>query len=221
MIVMTAFAILASADTITFGLGGDPNQYYTFTPIGAPAGATDTEPVGPYPGWLGQDITADNSFFFCVAFIKTANWGASYTGTTLAPSTPQQVEAAFLGAQLVGLGDQNATLAEKGAISMAIWQVTDSTPGDVPLDPAAQAYVSEAVNAYNSGAITAADFPNTLIFFPSNPAIQDFMIAADSDPRIHTLTYEASNVPEPGTILLILAGGGLIGLSRVRRKGRK
>jgi hypothetical protein len=219
--LLMALAPWLSADTIQFGLAGDPGQNYTFTPIGAAAGVTDTEPVGPYPGWLGQDITADDSFFFCITFLKTANWGASYSGTTIAPSTAQQLEAAYLGAELVSLGDQNATLAEKGAISLAIWQITDPTPGDVPRDPAAQSYVTAAGDAYSSGAITAADFPNTLIFVPSDPAIQSFMIASPGSATFTTLFEESSGVPEPGTVFLILTGGGLIGLSRARRKRRK
>ena len=76
---MIACAGLAAASTITFGLGGDPNQYYTFTPDGAPAGVTDTEPVGPYPGWLGENTAADSNLLFCITFLKTANWGGTYS----------------------------------------------------------------------------------------------------------------------------------------------
>ncbi len=174
---MIACAGLAAASTITFGLGGDPNQYYTFTPDGAPAGVTDTEPVGPYPGWLGENTAADSNLLFCIAFLKTANWGGTYSATVIAPSTAQQLQAAYLAAELVSLGGQHATLAEKGAISMAIWQITDPTPGDVPRDPAAQSYVNQALHAYSSGMLSAADFPDSAILVPTDPAIQEFLIA--------------------------------------------
>jgi hypothetical protein len=203
--VMIAFAALANADSILFGLAGDPGQNYTFTPAGAAPGVTDTEPAGPYPGWLGEDVTADDNYFFCVTFTKTANWGASYAGTLTTPTTQTELEAAYLGSVLVGLGDQNATLAEKGEISMAIWQITE--PGSVPIDPNAQTYVSQAENEYSSGALTSAEFANSKIFVPDNTGIQSFMIAAAETPT-----------PEPGSIGLILTGVALIAISRLRRK---
>ncbi|MDR3700539.1 MAG: PEP-CTERM sorting domain-containing protein [Candidatus Sulfopaludibacter sp.] len=220
---MIACAGIAAASTLSFGLGGDPNQYYTFTPIGAQAGVIDTEPVGPYPGWLGQNTAADSNLLFCITFLKTANWGGTYSGTTAAPSTPQQLQAAYLGAELVNLGGGHATLAEKGAISMAIWQITDPTPGDVPRDPAAQSYVADALHAYSGGMLSAADFPNSLILIPNDPSIQEFLVAGASNPVFPTLQLqsEISGVPEPGTIVLLLAGAGLIGINRWRRLTRR
>jgi hypothetical protein len=215
--VLISCAGIAGASTISFGLGGDPNQYYTFTPIGAPAGVTATEPVGPYQGWLGQNTAADSNLLFCIAFLKTANWGGTYSGTIAAPSTPQQLQAAYLGAELVSLGGRQASLAEKGAISMAIWQITDPTSGHVPRDPAAQSYVSDALHAYNSGMLSATDFPNSLILVPDDRSIQEFLVAGASNPDFSALQSEMYGVPEPGTIVLLLGGAGLIGINRLRR----
>lgn len=217
---LVLFTALAGANTILFGLGADPGQNYTFSPVGALPGVTDTEPVGPYSGWLGQNISADDNFFFCITFLKTANWGSSYLGTLIAPSTPQQLEAAYLGAELLSLGGPKASLDEKGAISMAIWQLTDPTPGDVPRDPAAQPYVAAAMNAYNQGTLTASDFPNTVIFVPNDPSIQDFMVEGASNPSFSILQQEAGSVPEAGTLSLLLAGGALIGASRLLKRRR-
>ncbi len=178
------------------------------------------QPVGPYSGWLGENIASDDSFFFCLTFLKTANWGASYSGVTMMPSTPQQLQAAWLGALLAGLGGQNATLAEKGAISMAVWQVMDAAPGDVPRDPAAQAYVTGALNAYASGGLNPADFPNTVIFVPDDSSIQSFMMLAASAPGVITGESQTSPVPEPDTPMLVVAGVGLIWLGRHRAAKR-
>lgn len=219
--MVIGLAALASAGTITFGLDGDPGQNYTFVPIGAPNGVTDTEPAGPYPGWLGQNIPADAGYFFCISFLKTATFGASYDGTITTPSTLEELEAAFLGADLVSLGGQNAPLAEKGAISMAIWQITDPTPGDVPRDPAAQPYVTAAQNAYATGNLSAADFPNTTIFVPDNTGIQTFMLAAaESLPGKSISGNELSATPEPTGIVLIVTGLCLICLSRIKMAKR-
>jgi len=206
-VLMMLLAGLASADSVMFGLGGDPGQYYTFTPVGAPAGVTDTEPAGPYPGVLVENNSADNNFFFCITFTKVAYWGASYEGTLIAPTTQPQLEAAYLASELYNLGDQNAPLSVKGAISMAIWQITDPTPGHVPVDPAAQPYVAQAQAAYNAGKLTPAQFTSSKIFVPNDPSIQDFMLSA----------AQLTATPEPGTIALMLTGLGLIAISRLRR----
>jgi hypothetical protein len=219
--VVIACAGIAGADTISFGLAGDPNQYYTFTPVGAPSGVTSTEPVGPYPGWVGLNTAEDSNLLFCITFLKTANWGGTYSGAIFAPSAAQQLEAAYLGAELVSLGGQNATLAEKGAISLAIWQIMDPTPGDVPRDPAAQSYVKDALHAYRSGRLSAADFPNSLILVPDDPSIQEFMVAGASNPVFSSLRSEISGVPEPGTVVLMLGGAALIGIGRLSRMQRQ
>jgi len=204
---------LLPADTILFGLLGDPNQNYTFTRTDTPNPGSEypnwqvTVPSGPYPSWLGADTPADQGDSFCISFLLTANWGAQYSGTVTMPSTPAQLEAAWLGSVLYGEGGFNANLdTEKGPIAMAIWQLLDPTPGDVPRDPAAQPFVTEAVNLYNSGYLQPNLFPNTKIFVPSNSSIQTFML-------------DAPAVPEPTTVVLFACGLALIALGR-RGRGR-
>jgi hypothetical protein len=101
---------------------------------------------------------------------------------------------------------------------MAIWQVTDPTPGHVPLDPAAQSYVSDALHAYSSGMLSAADFPNSVILVPNDPSIQEFLVAGASNPIFSELQSEISGVPEPGSAVLLLGGAVLFGIGRLRRR---
>lgn len=70
--------------------------------------------------------------------------------------------------------------------------------------PAAQAYVQQAQHLYQIGQITAALYPDTLIFVPDNTGIQDFM----------SLT---AGVPEPGTVVLFAIGLVLICVGRLKR----
>jgi hypothetical protein len=198
------------AGTTSFGLLGDPGQTYTFTRSDPRIPTTIQDPVAPYPGWIGADVSGDLYGFFCIDYLKGANWSTSYLGTVYhvqdtipGKSTEQLVEAAYLSDLLYQLGGSSAsTNLYQGPISFALWQIMDPTPGDVPVDPAAQAYVLLAQQAYSSGAITAARYPNTLIFVPNNDSIQDFM----------TLT---EGIPETGTLSLI-AGGLLLVVGKLR-----
>jgi hypothetical protein len=211
-LILAAGTSLHATSTV-FGLLNDPNQNFSFQRTDSPAGATITDPVGPYPGFLGANIPGDLYGFFCIDYLKTATWGTSYPGTlyNIGGAVPgktlqQQLEAGFLSDQLYRLGGSNAsTSLYQGPISFAIWQIMDPTPGDVPRDPAAQAWVEQAVNMYNAGLLSAADFSNTLIFVPNDPALQDFM------------TLSASPTPEPQTVTLC-AGALLIILGKLRRR---
>jgi hypothetical protein len=202
------------ANTILFGLLGDPGHNYTFTRSDSPGGQV-SDPVAPYPGWLGANVAGDQYGFFCIDYLKGANWNASYSGTLYhvqdaVPGKTQEqlVEAAYLSSELNEMGGLNAsTTLYQGPISFAVWQIMDPTPGDVPVDPAAQAWVQQAQRLYQLGQITAALYPNTLIFVPDNTSIQDFM----------TVT---AGVPEPGTVVLFLIGLGLIGVGRLKRRPR-
>jgi hypothetical protein len=200
------------ADTILFGLLGDPNQNYTFTRTDTPVSGSEysgwqvTVPSGPYPGWLGADTQADENYFFCVSFTLTATFGGQYSGTLTTPSTQQQVEAAYLDSLLYTEGGFNTPLGDKGPISMAIWQIMDPTPGDVPRDPAAQPLVNLAVDEYNAGNITPAMFSRTEIFVPANPSIQTFMMEAPAA------------AAEPGTVVLFACGLTLLLLGVKKRK---
>jgi PEP-CTERM motif len=198
------------ANTTLFGLLGDPGHNYTFTRSDSPGGQV-TDPVAPYPGWLGANVAGDQYGFFCIDYLKGATWNTSYSGslyhvTDAIPGKTQEqlVEAAYLSSTLNSMGGLQAdTTLYQGPISFAVWQIMDPTPGDVPVSPAAQAYVQQAQHLYQLGQITAALYPNTLIFVPDNTGIQDFM----------TLT---AAVPEPGTVALFAIGLGLICLGSIR-----
>jgi len=202
------------ATSISFGLLGDPGHSYSFARTDSPAGQIVTEPVAPYPGWIGSNTPGDQYGFFCIDYLKTANWNATYTGTLYhvqddipGKTREQVVEAAYLSDRLYQLGGMAASLnLFQGPISFAIWQIMDPAPGHVQRNAAAQPYVQEAQYMYQTGQITAAYFPNTLILVPDNPSVQDF------------ITLAAASVPEPGTIVLFLAGFGLIGVGLIRRR---
>ncbi len=204
------------AGSITFGLLNDPHQNYTFQ---TPGGQYVTDPVGPYPGFLGANVSGDLFGFFCIDYVKGANWGGTYSGTLYnigdaipGKSLQQQLEAGYLSDALYQLGGSSAsTSLYQGPISFAIWQIMDTTPGDVPVDPAAQPWILQAQNAYNSGTLHAANFSQTLIFVPDNPSIQDFMTLSP-DP------IPPSSAPEPASIALAAMGATLIGLSQIRRR---
>ncbi|HWB86983.1 MAG TPA: PEP-CTERM sorting domain-containing protein [Bryobacteraceae bacterium] len=213
----TVLSGILCANTVILGLHGDPNQNYTFTRTDTPVAGSEYPntvvevPAGPYPVYIGSDIPADQYGVFCIDFLKTANFGASYPGTLISPSAQTELEAAYLASILAGYGGESAnTNLYQGPISMAVWQIMDPTPGDVPRDPAAQPFVTLAQNAYASGSLLPADFPNTLIWVPNDPGIQRFL----------TVVPEAPEVPEPGSIGLMAGGVLLIALGCCRKAGK-
>jgi len=192
------------ANNVTFFLDGSDAQDYTFTS----SGKTYTEPVGPYSGYLIDNGVKTTGEFFCISFTKTASWNTQYTGRIVDPSTPQQVEAAYLDSQLVVYGGVNASLNQyKGPISMAIWQIMDPTVGDVPVDPAAQSWITDAQNKYAQGLITASMFSSTQIFIPDKCNIQSFMMMSKPD----------CPAPEPTPLVLMASGALLFGIARRKR----
>ena len=227
MALLAALAAVLSASTIHFGLLGDPNQYYNFTRTDQPVPDSEypyaqvTVPAGPYPGYLGKNVPADQYLFFCLDFMQTVPFGSSYPGSLQPVGTPQQLEAAYLAAEMASLGGESASLQQyRGPISMAIWQIMDSASGDVPRDPAAQPYVTEAIRAYNSGELSPEDFPNTWILVPHEKKIQSFMTVGSPTAPFPNEPQQDQDVPEPGGILLIGSGLALIALGGARSKQR-
>ena len=206
----------AFGNTITFGLLSDPSQNYSFARSDSPVGGMISDPVAPYPGWLGSKAPGNLYLFFCIDYLKAANWNTSYQGADygvqdLVPgkTEAQLVEAAYLSDKLYQAGGSAASTAlYQGPISFAIWQIMDPVPGHVPIDPAAQPYILEAQLAYTSHTVTAANFPNTRIFVPNNTSIQDFM----------TVT---AAVPEANTMALFGGGLLLVFIGRLRRRVRR
>jgi hypothetical protein len=203
------------AATILFGLLNDPIQNYTFSRTDSPAGQSISDPVGPYPAFLGADIPADLYGVICLTYLNTANWDTTYTGTlyhigdTIAGETQaQELEAAYLSDELYQLGGSSASLSlYQGPISFAIWQIMDPKAGDVPRDAAAQPWVTQAQNLYNAGSLKSSMYANTLVFVPDNPAIQAYMTVSGA-------------TPEPQTISLAAGGALLILIGKFRRPRR-
>ena len=221
LVLWALFPSPGKADTIKFSLAGAPVNYYAFFRMDTPVGQIVVEPVGPYTGWIGSNNGKSTQYgFLSLDYTDSVRWNHDYPGSEYhvqddvpGKTTEQLVEAAYLSAKLYADGGFYAdTFKYQGPISFAIWQIMDPTPGHVPRDPAAQAYVLEAQNAYRSGQITAALFPQTLIFVPNNPNIQSFI----------TLSPEFDPVAAPESNTLALFGGGLalVVLGRIRR-GRK
>jgi hypothetical protein len=215
VLFIVLWALPSFASSINFTLAGDPYQTYSFFRSDAPIGTTITEPVGPYPGYLGSQSPGDFYGFFCIDFLKTANWNTTYKGSEYdvgdavpGKTTEQLLEAAYLANKLYWLGGRLASTAVyQGPISFAVWQIMDPVPGDVPRDPSAQQYVLEAQQAFEAGLLKPSDFPNTRIFVPDNGSIQGFMTVIDDS-------------PEPATIILFGTGLLLIVVRKVRlRRG--
>ena len=213
-LAITAFAGLNApllGSTISFSLLGDPGQNYSFARSDSPVGAIIADPVAPYPGWLGSNAPGNLYGFFCVDYLKGANWNTTYLGNDYGvqdsipgKSEEQLVEAAYLSDKLYRLGGSSAnTNLYQGPISFAVWQIMDPTPGHVPVDPAAQPFILEAQQAYASHMVTAANYPNTRIFVPYDTSIQDFMTVTGA-------------VPEPGTVSLFVGGLALVVMGKAR-----
>jgi hypothetical protein len=223
LVLFAGTAPALRAGTILFTLLGDPNHNYTFARTDSPSGASVTDPVGPYAGYLGPQTPQDLYGFLCIDYLKTANWNTSYSGFVYGvadliqgKTQAQIVEAAYLTTKLMALGGSQAnTNTYQGPISFAIWQIMDPTAGDVPRAAAAQPYVQEAQTAYLSGSISAANFPNVRIFIPDNPSIQSFITA--TGPSVSMEAAATSGVPEPGTVALIVVGLALLAVGRIRR----
>jgi hypothetical protein len=184
----------ASSIASTFTLGQDPTQPY------------NGENVGPYQGTL----TGSNAInFFCMDFTLTANFGVSYPGTVVSPTTQQEDEAAFLASYSLYEGAPSSTQSEvnsvEGPISFAIWQIM-GTLGNTSRDPAAQQYVQTAQYAYSHNFIPQAYLSSVLIFQPNNNSVQRFITAIPDNAMVASVLSSA--VPEPGTTFLI--GGALV-----------
>lgn len=217
-----AFASTAFADGITLS-GNYPGGYlfYTFTTsseitttgqIVSTSSTAYTEPVSPYTATSKINGITFPSQFACVDINNPTNVGTFYSGKFGVAVTTADDEVSWLADQLAATTPKNPS-PYTGAISMAIWQLefpssTNADGGPMPVDPAAQIWITDAANAVANGYQ-----PDSVFFTPDNPATQRFVeISLTSRPG--TLQMLA---PEPGS--LVLMGTGLLGLAGfVRRR---
>ena len=109
-------------------------------------------PVGPYITYLnGDGFNNTLAYTFCYDFNSPTDVGTAYPGILEVRTDTASLEATYLVHKLDTLGLMNASLATRGAISMAIWEIMNpsSTTGSAlfPSDPAAQPYELAAANA--------------------------------------------------------------------------
>jgi hypothetical protein len=181
--------------------------------------------VSPYPATSTIEGVTIPSQFGCLDINNPTDVGVPYSGTFRVAETTADDEVSWLADQMAGTTPSNPLMEEidgkevdeSGPIAMAAWQIefTSSTNfegGTMPIDPAAQAWITDATNAVNAGYQ-----PDSVFFTPDNPASQRFVeISLTSKPG----TLDLLPAPEPGTLGLM--GTGLLGLAGIlRRKLRR
>ncbi len=180
-----------SASATTLGLGA-ANSYGNY--LG--------QAISPYNGKLNGSTIA--SGIICLDITITSNYNTQWTVTTATPTAVAEQRAAFLALQLF-----NATAATRGALTMAIWYIMD-TSGTLAHVPgvANDAATMSFVNAAQSATLNPALYTNVAIYSPTNTTNQRFMAL-----------QQVSAVPEPGTFLLLGAGAAILFRFRKRQLG--
>lgn len=192
-------------------------SFYTYTDT---AGQVESNiPIAPYITYLsGGSFNNTQVFTFCYDFNAPTVVGTQYAGTLETFSDPSDLEATYLINDLNILGMQNAPLATRGAISLAIWEIMNpsstSSINPFPTDPAALSYEAAAANAVANGWWTSADAAQFPIWVPQDPSLQRLGVVLDGAPPVA--------MPEPANLgLMSLGVCGLALAGRVRRVRRQ
>jgi hypothetical protein len=214
--ICLALSATAHADSVTITLDphfGSPDYaFYTYTDT---AGAVQSNvPVGPYMATLnGGGYNNLAVMVFCYDMAAETDVGTAYTGSVesvakMSPPTSTEVlDSTYLINELMNDGGIDAPLAQRGAVSLAIWEImnptstTKSTP--FPTDPAALPYETQAADAVADGSWTVADADQYQTWMPDDIAsIQRFGVSTPA--------------PEPAT--LVLTGLGLLCFGMIAKR---
>jgi len=191
-------------------------EFYSYT---STAGQAENNiAIDPYITYLtGAGYNDTEVYSFCFDFNAPTTVGQLYPGSLETFTDPSDLEATYLMNELNALNTINAPLATRGAISTAIWQIMNASSNTginpFPDDPAAQAYISQAVTAVDNGWWTAGDSAQYPMWVPENQDLQRYGIIL--------LEQDSIPLPEPGSFGLI--GWGIFGLAvaaRFRRRSR-
>jgi hypothetical protein len=209
------FAFIARADTILLTLDGNLSApdyaFYSYTDTSGHA--QDNIPISPYITYLSGGVYNNTPVYsFCYDFNSPTDVGNPYPGVFELFTDPATMEATYLVDQLNAQGMQNAPLAIRGAISLAIWQIMNPSSttslASFPDDPAAQPWIAAAVNAVNNGLWSVDESNRYPTWVPNDPSIQRFGIVFQNEPA----------APEPAT--LAATGLALVLFGIWRRKSR-
>jgi hypothetical protein len=218
---LLALALVAQsqATTIYLTMADSMSDYNSYTYYDSD-GNEHTLPTGPYPSTLsdGSYGSGVEVFVMCYDINIDAYVGDTYAGIMVLPTTPAEIEAAYLQNELANDGGFYADVNTiSGPISMAVWQLMDPSsqvPTPFALDPAAAFYVSQAEDAYLSGTWTQADAANYAFWEPTPITMtQRFGFVYGQAPQPGDITN-----PEPGSLVLMAAGFAVVLVLRRKRQ---
>lgn len=172
-------------------------------------GAQQSLPVAPYQSTVVVNGVTYPGFLAYYDINNSTYIGGTYTGSFTLPNRSDvlDTEASWL---LDKLASRTQLLTPDpnyvGPIAMAIWQMefpssTDSEGGGMPIDPAAQAWITKAEAAYYAGYVA-----DKSIFSPDDSSSQRFGV----------IWVGPVPTPEPGT--LVMFGSGVLGLASLLRR---
>jgi hypothetical protein len=216
-IVFLTMGLVGHADTILLTLDSNfaPPDYEFYSYTSTSGTAENNIPISPYITYLsGGPYNKTQVYSFCYDFNSPTNVGTAYSGSFVTATDTATLEATYLINQLNGDGLMKASLATRGAISLAIWEIMNPSSttklAKFPSDPAAQPWEAAAAKAVSQGTWTAAYSSRYPLWVPSNPSIQRFGIVFQNE----------APVPEPSTVVPLLLCSAAIFLAGAARRLR-